>query len=384
MSLEAGSFIPDLVPTNPVGATDFVSQGDDHIRLLKVCIQGSFPNLGAAAVTASAAELSILDGATLSVAELNILDGATLSTAELNILDGVTATTAEINKLAGTPAGLTSTELGYVDGVTSAIQTQLDAKLGVSAAAAAYQPLDSDLTALAALTTASYGLDFNTLANDAALATKIAALVPTWTGLHTFNGKVVVGEPASGDAVTISAKAATYGLVINAHAGSNAAIALVGTSGGYQWNVGSLTGGTFVISNATISATGISISADSNPITSVNNAGTMREVGYRHVPLNAQGGSSYTLVTDDNAKTVYFNGAVTATLTLPAMALGHCTVIINDTGNALTLSQSGSSIYWYTGATRTGPANRTLAYGGTCTVYYFGTSNIAVYGSGLS
>ena len=40
----------------------------------------------------------------------------------------ITATAAEINKLAGTPAGLTSTELGYVDGVTSAIQTQLNAK----------------------------------------------------------------------------------------------------------------------------------------------------------------------------------------------------------------------------------------------------------------
>lgn len=41
----------------------------------------------------------------------------------------VTATAAEVNKLAGTPAGLTSTELGYVDGVTSAIQDQLNALL---------------------------------------------------------------------------------------------------------------------------------------------------------------------------------------------------------------------------------------------------------------
>lgn len=41
----------------------------------------------------------------------------------------VTATAAEVNKLAGTPAGLTSTELGYVDGVTSAIQAQLDARV---------------------------------------------------------------------------------------------------------------------------------------------------------------------------------------------------------------------------------------------------------------
>jgi len=40
----------------------------------------------------------------------------------------VTSSEAELNVLDGIPAGLTSTELGYVDGVTSAIQTQIDAK----------------------------------------------------------------------------------------------------------------------------------------------------------------------------------------------------------------------------------------------------------------
>ena len=49
-------------------------------------------------VTATAAELNILDGVTADATELNILDGATLSTTELN----------------------------YLDGVTSAVQTQLD------------------------------------------------------------------------------------------------------------------------------------------------------------------------------------------------------------------------------------------------------------------
>ena len=48
--------------------------------------------------------------------------------AELNILDGVTSTTAELNVLDGIPAGLTATEIGYSDGVTSAIQTQIDTK----------------------------------------------------------------------------------------------------------------------------------------------------------------------------------------------------------------------------------------------------------------
>ena len=69
--------------------------------------------LGSTAITATGAEINILDGVTATAAELNILDGVTSTAAELNILDGVTATTAELN---------------HVDGVTSAIQTQIDAK----------------------------------------------------------------------------------------------------------------------------------------------------------------------------------------------------------------------------------------------------------------
>ena len=55
---------------------------------------------------------------TATAAELNLLDGVTATTAEINILDGVTATTAELN---------------YVEGVTSNIQTQLDAKAPIDA-----------------------------------------------------------------------------------------------------------------------------------------------------------------------------------------------------------------------------------------------------------
>jgi len=78
----------------------------------------------------SAAEIAILDGATVTTAELNILDGVTATTAELNILDGVTSTAAELNILDGVTS--TAAELNYVDGVTSNVQTQLDAKVGAT------------------------------------------------------------------------------------------------------------------------------------------------------------------------------------------------------------------------------------------------------------
>jgi len=64
---------------------------------------GSAVNITAAQVT----------DVTASAAELNILDGVTATTADLNLLDGVTATTTELN---------------FIDGVTSNVQTQLDDK----------------------------------------------------------------------------------------------------------------------------------------------------------------------------------------------------------------------------------------------------------------
>jgi hypothetical protein len=135
MPLETGTYISDLVASNPAN-TDVVEKADDHLRLIKSTVKATFPNI-TGAVTATQAEL-------------NILDGVTASAAELNILDGVTATAAELN---------------YVDGVTSAIQTQLDNKQG----------LDAELTAIAGLTSAANKLPYFTGSGTAALTDLSAA-----------------------------------------------------------------------------------------------------------------------------------------------------------------------------------------------------------------
>lgn len=80
-------------------------------------------------ITATAAELNILDGVTADATELNILDGATLSTTELN----------------------------YVDGVTSAIQTQIDGKLGTSNASVSTATAGSAVVRNITLATATPG-----------------------------------------------------------------------------------------------------------------------------------------------------------------------------------------------------------------------------------
>ena len=65
MALETATYISQLTATNPV-ASDSVSVGDDHIRMLKTVLKTQFSGLsGTTAITATEAEMNYLDIATL-------------------------------------------------------------------------------------------------------------------------------------------------------------------------------------------------------------------------------------------------------------------------------------------------------------------------------
>ena len=91
-----------------------------------------------------------LTNVTATAAELNVLDGITATTAELNVLDGITATTAELN---------------YVDGVTSNIQTQLNAKAALAS---------PTLTGTPKAPTASAGTNTTQIATTAFVTTALS------------------------------------------------------------------------------------------------------------------------------------------------------------------------------------------------------------------
>ena len=54
-------YIDDLVSSNPVGASDPKSEGDDHIRGIKNVLKLTFPQL-TGPMTCTQAELNKLDG----------------------------------------------------------------------------------------------------------------------------------------------------------------------------------------------------------------------------------------------------------------------------------------------------------------------------------
>ncbi len=51
MGLETANYIPELVASNPVGAVDPKSEGDDHLRMLKVVLQSQFLNFESTTVS---------------------------------------------------------------------------------------------------------------------------------------------------------------------------------------------------------------------------------------------------------------------------------------------------------------------------------------------
>lgn len=59
MTVESASYISQLTPANP-GASDNISEGDDHLRLIKTVLQTQFPSLATTAVTQSSAQMNKL------------------------------------------------------------------------------------------------------------------------------------------------------------------------------------------------------------------------------------------------------------------------------------------------------------------------------------
>jgi hypothetical protein len=213
-------------------------------------------------ITATAAELNKLDGVTATATEINYLDGVTSAIqTQLNgkaasshshpasQVTGLTASRALISDADGHPAvsAVTSTELGYLDGVTSAIQTQLNGKASTSHTHS-YLPLSGGtLTgtvtsrSLAAATDSTYDIGtssvryrniyadnlYGTLQGSATSANKLTtactiSLTGDVTGSTSFNGSANVSISANLAANSVTANEIAADAVGSSELASNA------------------------------------------------------------------------------------------------------------------------------------------------------------------
>ena len=75
MPLESGTYIPDLVATNPA-AGDGVNQGDDHLRLVKSCVKATFPNFTSGPLNSTQAQLDNAVSVSVGTANHNLPRGS--------------------------------------------------------------------------------------------------------------------------------------------------------------------------------------------------------------------------------------------------------------------------------------------------------------------
>ncbi len=126
--------------------------------------------------------------ATGAIVNADVNTSAQIAYGKLNLANSVT--NADINASAAidwtkiAPSSTVSaTELGYLDGVTSAIQTQIDSKLSTSTASSTYAPLVSPaLTGVPTAPTAAANTNTTQIATTAYVQTEIADLIASAPG----------------------------------------------------------------------------------------------------------------------------------------------------------------------------------------------------------
>jgi hypothetical protein len=163
--------------------------------------------------TGTSVGLNVGSGKVLQVAGNVSANGATLSPAELSYLDGVSsAIQTQINTKAPSAnptftgivvmpsttsiGNVSDTEIGYLDGVTSAIQTQLNAKANAGANTD-ITALDQDVTITATGTIAADTIGYRGLPQNAQTASYTLALSDAGKHISNTTGGFVIPANAS-------------------------------------------------------------------------------------------------------------------------------------------------------------------------------------------
>lgn len=240
------------------------------------------------------------------------------------------------------------------------------------------------------------------------------AIVPTWTGLHTFSagwrtsdgtvaapswsfasetgtGAYRVSAGVWGFATlgvvryTVAAAGLTMSVPVILQAGTAAApsLTLAGdtNTGGYSAGAddfGFTAGGARVGGFRTAANGGVH---------TVDTAGTLYSVGYKQIPQNSQSGN-YTAVRADESKHLYHPSGAGAshTYTIPANAsvaypIGTVLTVVNRDSNTLSIAITTDTMYLANSAST---GTRTLASNGVATILKTGTTEWMISGAGVT
>jgi hypothetical protein len=231
--------------------------------------------LGGTTITATAAELNVVAGvaAGLSAAELGVLDGITATTAELNVLDVVTATSAQLNFLAGVTAGTSAASKAVVLSAASKIDA-LDVTAlkinGVLQTAVGTTTCVNAVNAFKVLTvgakpadneTVKVGATTYTFQNSIGVAVAASGLL-TVAGVPHDKTELLIGTTTYRWRDEVGAGTASSGTLTVLDAPHNATTVVIGGKT-YNWRTAAMAGvkatGTLTFSNVAVAAETVTI-----------------------------------------------------------------------------------------------------------------------------
>lgn len=339
MGLETGTYISDLVSTNPVGATDPKSAGDDHLRLIKSTIKATFAAI-TGAVTATHTELNYSHGVTGVEGTGKFVLAAS---GVLPALSGANLTSLPAANLSGTLPAISGANLTNLNATNLASGTVADARLSSNI------PLKNAANVLTASATGGA---------DGALS--ISSAVPLFA-LNETDG---------------ATNNKLWSLYANGEQLLFAAFNDAGNASGTFLTVDRTTTTIDIVALAatTLSFTGVVSTPGSSAA----------EVGTHGVPVKTWASSSDNPVLADRDKTIY--ATATGTITIDdslGFPIGTTLTFVSGHASGNTVAITTGAMYLAgTGFAVSG--SRTLPYGAVMTAYKYGTLSWLVSGPGVS
>ena len=311
MGLETGTYISDLVATNPVHATDSVGEGDDHLRLIKACLLNTLPGLtGAVTLTHTQLNNAAIKNEANTFTATQRVDGG-----DVELYSGGTLKIFDTDESAEVDMSHDGTDFNIVGSGTT----------------------DINITGISSLTASAVDADF-----DAITATSYGGITEANLVDKTAS-ETISGGTWAFQAIT----AVSFGGIASANLLDKSATETV--SGAWTFS-------------STLNGKDPDQFAEEDTALTASNTDAAQP-GFKGAPLNTQN-SNYTLVLSDAGKIIRkTTGGAGETYTIPANAsvafpVGTIIELQNDGGGDLSIAITTDTLeQWQTGNTGT----RTLA-----------------------
>lgn len=426
MGLETVVYISDLVITNPVGATDPKSQGDDHIRNLKIGLKNTFPNI-AGPVTLSHTQLNDAAQKSVSNTFTNAMQRITAADAELRLRNSSGGSNAKVGDFISTGGALMIRAINDAEDTvlrfpfTYTFATDTTALAGAAITLNGVNVVDyarlsqaNAFTGNQSIAKANPVFILNDTggtisATTAYVSLQVAGIERGWFGMGegsddlgiTNNIGAVKITSGDGEGIILNGVAASdFARLSQANTFTGVPQTVSGTNA--QWLAVDGTVEARIQANASGSA--VFMGANSNhslqiwtngtPRIDISNTGNFdfkggtvtrnnssaSEVGTAGAPGRNVTATGNTAATDAGG-TIHLTSGSAQTFTLDGDPPTDSLVIVeNQSGNNWTIAASGTLTWALTGST----GSRTLANGGMAAALHLGSGNWKINGGGLS